>query len=72
MGIYEELGIDFDELGCGRIESMHVIETKFDLFLTEIGLEKYELFVQLDTYGLAKEATMIDAITGDFELGLSY
>jgi hypothetical protein len=42
------------------------------LFLTEIGLEKYELFGQLDTYGLAKEATMIDAITGDFELGLSY
>ena len=35
-----------------RIESMHVIETKFDLFLTEIGLEKYELFDQLDTYGL--------------------
>ena len=69
MGIYEELGIDFDELGWGRIESMHVIETKFDLFLT---VEKYELFCQLDTYGLAKEATMIDAITGDFELGLSY
>ena len=72
MGIYEELGIDFDELGCGRIESMHVIETKFDLFLTEIGLEKYELFGQLYTHGIAKEATMIDAITGDFELGLSY
>ena len=49
MGIYEELGIDFDELGWGRIESMHVIETKFDLFLT---VEKYELFGQLYTYGL--------------------
>ena len=35
-----------------RIESVHVIETEFDLFLTEIGLEKYELFGPLDTYGL--------------------
>ena len=35
-----------------RIESMRVIETKFDTFLTVMGLDAVGFADQLDTYGL--------------------